>query len=90
VPIFDRVINNWLALKSGGSWKTMRVLLTDHRHTELRRLAVQAETMGAEGVTQVPDLRLFDSLIWMLHSDGAEQTRAALSSGADPEVSLGV
>jgi hypothetical protein len=81
VPILDRVIKDWLALEIGGYWKTIRSLLNDDdRLQQLRLLAQEAERLGAPDVTRVPDLRLFDSLIWMFHSEGARPTRERLQN----------
>jgi hypothetical protein len=82
IPIVDSVIEEWLNVdvKVGGYWKTLRDILRSCQiRTGLRGLAYDVlHTHGVADVDKVPDLRLFDSLLWMRESDGASETRQRL------------
>jgi hypothetical protein len=77
VPIVDRVVRRRLPISDGRVWRTIQALMTDTRCDRLRELANEASGMhGSPDLSDVPALRLFDTLVWMANSKSAEPTRA--------------
>jgi hypothetical protein len=70
MPIVDSVVWKRLALRSGGSWYTIKELLDPRRRETLTAIARQAENDGVVRLDDVPELRLFDTVIWMHHRGG--------------------